>query len=357
MSQIHFHSSFSARVSLLAVALLAVSTSGCEVLHRPENPLYQATVPSSIPREKCKAILPDYTIEPPDVLTIDAINLVPRSPYKLSTLDVIVVQVEGTLPDQPISGPMPIEPGGIVRLGPTYGAVKVTGMTIDDASVAIEKQLKKTLLDPKVTVSLGEIGGKQQIAGEHLVSPDGKVNLGSYGRVSVVGMTVEQATRAIEEHLSQHLEEPKISLDVFGYNSKVYYVITQGAGLGDGVARFPVTGNETVLDAITQINGLTQFSSKRIWIARPGHNADGCDQILPVDWTAVSQFGAVDTNYQLLPGDRVYVAEDKLVAFDTALGKLISPVERVFGVTLLGTNTVKAVKFVNTPPNNQAVGP
>jgi polysaccharide export outer membrane protein len=59
----------------------------------------------------------------------------------------------------------------------------------------------------------------------------------------------------------------------------------------------------------------------------------------------VTQRGDVSTNYQLLPGDRLYVSEDKLVAFDTALGKFFSPLERVFGVVLLGTQTTQRLVF------------
>jgi hypothetical protein len=33
------------------------------------------------------------------------------------------------------------------------------------------------------------------------------------------------------------------------------------------------------------------------------------------------------------------VAEDKMVALDTGLGKLLAPFERAMGFTLLGTNT------------------
>ena len=73
------------------------------------------------------------------------------------------------------------------------------------------------------------------------------------------------------------------------YNSKVYYVITQGAGLGDNVRRLPITGNETVLDAISQVNGLSQVSSKKIWIARPAPHDFGCQQILPIEWDAITQ--------------------------------------------------------------------
>jgi polysaccharide export outer membrane protein len=84
-----------------------------------------------------------------------------------------------------------------------------------------------------------------------------------------------------------------------------------------------------------------------MWVARPGSNECGGDQILPVDWLAITQRGDVCTNYQVMPGDRVYVSEDKLVAFDTLLGKIFSPFERIFGVTLLGTQTAKEIRFFN----------
>jgi polysaccharide export outer membrane protein len=105
-----------------------------------------------------------------------------------------------------------------------------------------------------------------------------------------------------------------------------------------------VTGNETVLDAISQVNGLQSVSSKRIWIARP---VPGCEEniVLPVDWCAVTGRGAAATNYQILPGDRVFIAEDQLVALDSHIAKLIAPVERVFGFTLLGTSTVSTLRF------------
>ena len=74
----------------------------------------------------------------------------------------------------------------------------------------------------------------------------------------------------------QFFDSLEVSLEVSGYNSKVYYIVTQGAGFGDGVYRFPITGNETVLDAISQINGLQRVSSKKIWVARPTDNLAAC---------------------------------------------------------------------------------
>ena len=236
-------------------ALFSLAVSGCRsVPPHPDAVAAQWAAPAA-PRELDKVVLPPYRIEPPDVLSVDAINIVPRPPYRLRTLDRLYVHVENTLPEAPIIGIYQIQPGGSVPLGPAYGSVQVAGVTLEEAKQIIEQHLRDTLREPRVTVSLADIAGKQQIAGEHLVGPDGTVTLGVYGGVQVVGLTIAEAKGAIEQHLSQYLENPEVSVEVFAYNSKVYYVVTQGAGFGDAVARFPVMGNETVIDAISHVNG------------------------------------------------------------------------------------------------------
>ena len=136
-------------------------------------------------------------------------------------------------------------------------------------------------------------------------------------------------------------------------------MITEGGGLGDGVTRFPITGNETVLDAIANINGLTQVSSKKIWIARPTPHCNQT-QVLPVDWRAVAATGVTSSNYQIMPGDRIFVAEDRMVAFDTRLAKFLAPLERAAGFTLLGAGTAtrlsgSVLKGGGARNNNRAI--
>lgn len=323
--------------TVLLALVLAVAASGCRTVPSPAVVKAPPAPAVCAPRELSKSALPDYRIEPPDVLAIDAVYLVPRPPYHLRTFDVLQIQVQGTLPDLPIDGFYRVEPGGLVKLG-YYGAVPVAGLTCLEAETAITNHLCTRLKQPMVAVTLADFAGKQQIAGNHLVAPDGMVTLGSYGRVPVAGLTIDEARNAIQQFLSQYLESPEISLDVFAYNSKVYYLIVQGAGLGDGVYRFPVTGNDTVLDAISQVYGLQQVSSKRIWVARATDDRCG-KQILPVNWDEITAEGIAATNYQLMPGDRVFIEEDKLVAFDTGLAKVTAPLERIMGFTLLGTGT------------------
>jgi len=336
-------SRISSLLCLVTCAGLATA-AGCHSVPPPKRVEVAPTVgprprgQNVVPRELCKVALPTYVIEPPDVLMIDAIHVVPRPPYHLRTMDALSIQVQNTLPDAPIGGIFAVEPGGLVKLGPRYGAVKVAGLTVEDAENAIKKHLGNFLKDPVVFVTLADTAATQHIAGQHLVCPDGTVTLGSYGSATVVGLTMAQAKAAIEQHLSQFLENPEISLDVYAYNSKVYYIVTQGAGMGDGVYRFPITGNETVLDAISQINGLQQVSSKRIWIARPT-DEPGKVQTLPVTWEDITAKASAGTNYQIMPGDRVFIAEDKLIALDNSLGKITAPLERVMGFSLMGVGT------------------
>ncbi len=291
-----------------------------------------------IPRELDKVTIPLYRVEPPDILSIDVAQQVAQSSYSLDVGDSVALTVMGTFPEEPIVGEFPIEAGGVIELGYGYGVVEVAGLTIEQAKSMIEQHLRTQLRTPQVSISLRNVASMQQISGEHLVGMDGTITLGQYGSVPVVGMTLDEVRLAVADHLSAYFARPKVSVSVFAFNSKAYYIVTQGGGQGDGLVRLPYTGNETVIDALSQINGLSYVSSSRMWIARPDRS-NGTSQILPIDWEAISQRAEVATNYQLLPGDRLYIAHNRLVALDGAIAKITSPIERVFGFTLLGTGT------------------
>jgi polysaccharide export outer membrane protein len=193
----------------------------------------------------------------------------------------------------------------------------------------------------------------QPLTGPHLVRPDGTIGLGIYGSVYVAGMTIDMAKAAvaavIKQRAAKDLTEEQIMLelqvDVLAYNSKFYYIIMDGGGYGQQVYRLPCTGNETVLDAISQLGGLPTVScNKRIWVARATPYEAKHPKILPVDWKSLTQYGVAATNYQIFPGDRIFVHSDPLIQTNSFLNKLLSPVERVLGTVLLGATTVTAVK-------------
>src|SRR5262245_43746139 len=162
-----------------------------------------------VPRELEKRTLPPYVIEPPDVLIIEAFlppsNKDPEGPAQ-------------PLSPQPVSGTHLVRPDGTVGLG-IYGSVQLAGLTLDEARDSIRRYL----------IEAAPYGSAKGIAPEKLL----------------------------------------VIVDVAAFNSKSYYVITDGAGYGEQVYPFPVTGSETVLDAVSKINGLPAVASKRnIWVAR-----------------------------------------------------------------------------------------
>ncbi len=311
------------------------------------GPVASAGVPNPgpMPTELQKTSMPPHRVASPDILFIESLRIVPKGPYRLEPLEVLQVVVSDTLPNQPINGNFLLTPEGTVNLGYNYGSVRVGGMTIEQAQAAMRTHLGNILRNPTVNVGLAQFRGLQNIRGEHLVRPDGTIGLGSYGSVYVAGLALGQVKCVIERHLSEYLINPQVSVDVFAYNSRKYYIIVDGGGFGQQVFTLPHTGNETVLDAISQVQGLAPVSSKKkIWVARPSPASSGCNLVMPVDWEAITMGGSTGTNYQLFPGDRIYVSADPLIQFDNYLSKMFAPVERILGITLLGTSTANSFR-------------
>ena len=183
------HSTPSRLVWLFAV--LVVASSGCTAFLEPREP-YPITPPepspfSSVPRELDMVSLPPYVIEPPDILMINALKVIPKPPHIIEVFDGLLVRVSGALIEEPIADAFAVDPEGKIDLGPSYGRVSVVGLTVDEAKDAIRKHMAQWFVDPQVSVSLGFSAGAQQIVGEHLVGPrrpsqSGHVRLGVRGR-------------------------------------------------------------------------------------------------------------------------------------------------------------------------------
>jgi polysaccharide export outer membrane protein len=355
--QKHSESRHWVKGSLAAFCFAWLGLAGCQAVVNPYDPRIVPPVPEDMlmGREMSKVSLPAYRIEPPDFVSIEMLKLIPLPPYRAEVFDVLQIRANAP-PDQPIDNYFMIEAEGTINLGPQYGSVRVAGMTIDEIKNTLDKWLRQYLNDPSPSVQLARVSGAQPVTGQYLVGPDGTINLRQYGLVPIAGKTVTEARIAIENHLKQFLDSPQVAVDVVAYNSKVFYVITQGAGLGDSVRRLPVTGNDCVLDAVSQINGLSQVSSKKMWIARPAPHQFGCQQILPIDWEGIAQGAKTDTNYQLLPGDRLFIAEDELLTFANVVSKVTAPIERIAGIASLGSSTIRSFQTMGRGYNRNRNG-
>ena len=149
-----------------------------------------------------------------------------------------------------------------------------------------------------------------RLPGDQSVQPDGTVELGRFGRLNVVNKT----TAEIQAEVQVKVEaiEPKagpINVRLINWESKTFYVLGEVNSPGS----FQFDGNETVLDAIVEAGGLNRSANHhRILLSRPTPEGS-CRIVLPVCYDQIVQLGDSSTNYQLLPGDRVFVSSISLM--------------------------------------------
>jgi polysaccharide export outer membrane protein len=147
------------------------------------------------------------------------------------------------------------------------------------------------------------------------VQADGVIDLGSYGDVSVAGLTLAQIEARLAEHLAAivarkrpPVREPiEVSVRLLdGSQSKSYYVLGNVGTQG----KFPITGHETVLTAILQAGLRPNSLPEKAYLVRP-QPVGGPDMVLRIDWFGIKERGDTLTNYQVFPGDRIIVPGGK----------------------------------------------
>jgi protein involved in polysaccharide export with SLBB domain len=295
-----------------------------------------ATPAADMPRELSKVTLPPYVVEPPDVLIVELARAVPRPPYRVGPLDELTIQAppKELLPGEPIAGLYAVDAQGRVDLAHSYGRVTVAGLTEEEAAEAIRKHLaaKAEIKPPRVTVAVARTATLPTLSGERRVRPDGTISLGVYGDVSVAGLTLAEAKAAIQSQLARRLLNPEVSVDVACPESKAYYVVLDNGRQGQRVVRVPAAGGETVLDALSRVPGLPPLNDgDGVWVARPAPDHLAVQQVLAVDWSAITRGGGTGTNYQLFPGDRVYVRGEPWPVVHERPARPVGSLDRLLG--------------------------
>ena len=275
------------------LAVLAICTvCGCQTVKISEEKIAS----SHIPREFDKVSMPDYVLEPPDL---------------------VIVEVLEALPGRPISGERLVRPDGKISLG-FYGDVYVAGLTMPEVKEKIILHLRKYLTD----VALGIVDTDPD-TGEPRIDPETK-----------------------KPKLLDPRESDQVFVDVTAYNSKNYYV------LGDVLitGKMPITGNETVLDALQHAGGLMPTAApQNIRLVRPAPPGACCEQVLPVNLAAITSGGDPTTNYQLMPGDRLIVYRDPIVRLTVFIDRLAAPFQTVLSTMLQESFAVRAAKLSVLP--------
>src|SRR5438034_3234474 len=175
----------------------------------------------------------------------------------------------------------------------------------------VPRELSKAVLPAYIVepgdvllVTPADLDSPVRLPSDQTVLPDGRIDLGKYGRVQVAGKTVDEIEVIVGVAVKAKTPEAgPINVRLVGRQSKVYYVLGQVNAPG----AFPLQGRETVLDGIVAAGGLNiRASRNNIILSRPTP-PEGCRVVLPVCYRQIVQLGDTTTNYQLQPGDRIYV--------------------------------------------------
>ncbi len=144
------------------------------------------------------------------------------------------------------------------------------------------------------------------------VDAKGNVNLPLVGEVRVVGLTISEAQKAVENAYrdGRYLRTPQVTINVEAYASRE--VSIQGQVRSPGRFPLPIESSMTVLELVTKAGGFTD-TAKGTAVNITRIKADGKKQVFTIDVESLikgkDKANIGDNSLMLQPGDIVYVPE------------------------------------------------
>lgn len=136
-----------------------------------------------------------------------------------------------------------------------------------------------------------------------IVRSDGKVSLPLVKEIAVAGMTPVDAEKLLAKRFSEMIRDPDVTVMVREIHSRKVYLV----GAVRVVAPINLTLRMTVLQAITQSGGLTDYAKRKdIYILR---NQNGRQVRLPFNYDAVIRGRLMEQNIYLEPDDTIVVPQ------------------------------------------------
>jgi polysaccharide biosynthesis/export protein len=139
------------------------------------------------------------------------------------------------------------------------------------------------------------------------VRPDGKISTPLVEDMVAVGKTPSQLARDIEKSLSTYVKTPKVNIVVITAVSAFSQV--KVIGQVKTPKALPYRDGMTVLDAVLEVGGLSQFAAGNR--ARLVRSVNGKSTEIKVKLEALVEHGDMTQNLALKPGDVLVVPETR----------------------------------------------
>jgi polysaccharide biosynthesis/export protein len=141
----------------------------------------------------------------------------------------------------------------------------------------------------------------QDMSGEVVVRPDGRISLPLLNDVPAAGLTPEQLRTRLMEEARRYVETPNATVIVKTINSRKVFI----TGQVDKPGPYPLTSRITVVQLIAMAGGLREYADAgKILIMRTDNG-----RVIPLrfDYTKLAEGRNVSQNVELRPGDTVIV--------------------------------------------------
>lgn len=166
--------------------------------------------------------------------------------------------------------------------------------------------MEKYLVGVDDTLSVS-VWRNPELSVDPVVRPDGMITIPVIGDVLAAGKTPGEVAAEISERLSQYIRNPQVTVSVTRLVSNAYLTRIRVTGAVVQPVSSPHRPGMTVLDAVLEAGGLTEFAAPDN--ARLYRKVNGKINAYHIYLKQVLQRGDLDTNYELLPGDIISIPE------------------------------------------------
>ncbi len=237
--------------------------------------------------------------------------LAPMPSYTIEITDTISVEPDSFDATIRLPGDQVVKPDGTISLG-EFGAYQANGKTAELMQLEIQAQIDEQLrskMEVEFAKSQAQLAMPEKRDTVDLL--DLKDDLNSLEDAPEIESGKQereetrriQARREFERRLDDNLKKNRVSVRLTNWDSKKIYVLGEVNSPGSFLFR----GNETVLDAIIEAGGMGNKANRHSVIVSRPSSCGGCRTVMKVCYDQIVQLGDASTNYQLLPGDRVFV--------------------------------------------------
>jgi polysaccharide export outer membrane protein len=141
----------------------------------------------------------------------------------------------------------------------------------------------------------------QDMSGEVVVRPDGRISLPLLNDVPAAGLTPEQLRTRLMDEARRYVETPNATVIVKSINSRRVFI----TGQVDKPGPYPLTSRITVVQLIAMAGGLREYADAGKIVIMRSENG----RVIPLrfDYTKLAEGKNVSQNIDLRPGDTVIV--------------------------------------------------